>query len=72
MLSTLQARKIIPHAAVIAGKGKFGTGIEAVYRLIEHLGFLQLDTIGGKLMVRRNNAFKKIYELPLNLLPPET
>ncbi|WP_143305583.1 winged helix-turn-helix domain-containing protein [Chitinophaga vietnamensis] len=39
-----QARKIILHAAGLARKAPFGTGIEAVYQLINHLGFLQLDT----------------------------
>jgi uncharacterized protein YcaQ len=44
LLSALQARKIILHAAGLAEKAQFGTGIEAVYRLIDHLGFVQLDT----------------------------
>lgn len=43
-LSRSQARKIILHAAGLARKAQFGTGIEAVYRLIDHLGFIQLDT----------------------------
>lgn len=43
-LSRSQARKIILHAAGLAQKAQFGTGIEAVYRLIDHLGFIQLDT----------------------------
>jgi uncharacterized protein YcaQ len=44
LLSGSQARKIILHAAGLAEKAQFGTGIEAVYRLIDHLGFVQLDT----------------------------
>lgn len=43
-LTKLQARKIILDAAGLARKAQFGTGIEAVYRLIDHLGFVQLDT----------------------------
>ncbi len=44
LLSKQQARKIILHAAGLARQAQFGTGIEAVYRLIDHLGFVQLDT----------------------------
>jgi uncharacterized protein YcaQ len=44
ILSKQQARKIILHAAGLARKAQFGSGIEAVYRLIDHLGFVQLDT----------------------------
>ncbi|SEP20592.1 winged helix-turn-helix domain-containing protein [Mucilaginibacter sp. OK283] len=44
ILSKPQARKIILHAAGLARQEQFGTGIEAVYRLIDHLGFVQLDT----------------------------
>ncbi|HWV30451.1 MAG TPA: crosslink repair DNA glycosylase YcaQ family protein [Dyadobacter sp.] len=43
-LSKTQARKIILNAAGLARRAQFGTGIEAVYRLIDHLGFVQLDT----------------------------
>lgn len=43
-LSASQARNIILHAAGLARRAQFGTGIEAVYRLIDHLGFIQLDT----------------------------
>jgi len=43
-LSRSQTRKIILHAAGLARKAQFGTGIEAVYQLIDHLGFIQLDT----------------------------
>lgn len=44
VLTKLQARKIILEAAGLARKAQFGMGIEAVYRVIEHLGFVQLDT----------------------------
>jgi uncharacterized protein YcaQ len=43
-LTKLQARKIILDAAGLARKVQFGTGIEAVYRVIDRLGFVQLDT----------------------------
>ncbi|WP_205748122.1 winged helix-turn-helix domain-containing protein [Dyadobacter luticola] len=43
-ITKAQARKIILNAAGLARKAQFGTGIEAVYRLIDHLGFVQLDT----------------------------
>jgi uncharacterized protein YcaQ len=43
-LSPTEARQIILHAAGLSKKAQFGTGIEAVYRLIDHLGFVQLDT----------------------------
>jgi hypothetical protein len=39
-----QARKIILHAAGLAKPAQFGKGKEAVYKLIDHLGFLQIDT----------------------------
>lgn len=44
LLSVPQARKIILYAAGLAAKAQFGTGREAVYRLIDQLGFVQLDT----------------------------
>lgn len=44
ILTKSQARKIILNAAGLARKAQFGTGIDAVYRLIDHLGFVQLDT----------------------------
>lgn len=43
-LSKSQARKIILQAAALSQKAPFGTGVDAVERLIEHIGFLQLDT----------------------------
>jgi uncharacterized protein YcaQ len=43
-LSTSHARKIILDAAGLARPAQFGTGCEAVYKLIDHLGFIQLDT----------------------------
>jgi len=44
MMTKAQARKIILHAAGLATIGQFGTGMEAVYQLIDQLGFVQLDT----------------------------
>ncbi|MGN6396220.1 MAG: winged helix-turn-helix domain-containing protein [Mucilaginibacter sp.] len=43
-LTQSEARKIIIHAAGLARKAQFGMGAEAVYQLIDHLGFVQLDT----------------------------
>ncbi len=43
-LTKSQARKIILEAAGLARKAQFGTGIDAVYRLIDHFGYVQLDT----------------------------
>jgi uncharacterized protein YcaQ len=43
-LSIPQARKIILHAAGLAQPAQFGTGPEAVYKLIDHLGYIQIDT----------------------------
>lgn len=39
-----QARKIILHAAGLSKPAQFGKGREAVYKLIDHLGIIQLDT----------------------------
>ncbi|MBL0740972.1 winged helix-turn-helix domain-containing protein [Chryseolinea lacunae] len=44
-LTKLQARKIILHAAGLSKRAQFGKGKEAVYKFIEHLGFVQIDTI---------------------------
>jgi len=44
VLTQSQARKIILDAAGLARKAQFGTGVEAVYNVIDHLGFVQLDT----------------------------
>jgi len=44
ILTKEQVRKIILHSAGLARKMQFGTGIDALYRVIDHLGFLQLDT----------------------------
>lgn len=43
ILSPVQARKIILHAAGLTKRGQFGKGPEAVYKLIDHLGFVQID-----------------------------
>jgi len=44
ILTRSQARKIILHAAGLSKRAQFGKGREAVYKLIDHLGFVQLDT----------------------------
>ncbi len=44
ILSKSEARKIILHAAGLSKRAQFGKGREAVYKLIEHLGFVQIDT----------------------------
>lgn len=43
-LTISQARKIILHAAGLSRQAQFGKGYEAVYKFIDHLGFIQLDT----------------------------
>jgi uncharacterized protein len=43
-LTKQQARKIILHAAGLSKRAQFGKGIEAVYKFIDHLGFVQIDT----------------------------
>ena len=43
ILTLSQARKIILHAAGLAKRSPFGKGREAVYKLIDHLGFIQID-----------------------------
>jgi uncharacterized protein YcaQ len=43
-LTKSQARKIILHAAGLARPARFGKGREAVYKLIDHLGYVQIDT----------------------------
>jgi hypothetical protein len=43
ILTQSQARKIILHAAGLSKRAPFGKGREAVYKLIDHLGFIQLD-----------------------------
>jgi len=44
LLSRARARKIILHAAGLNRRAPFGKGREAVYKFIDHLGFVQLDT----------------------------
>jgi uncharacterized protein len=44
VLTKSEARKIIVHAAGLSKRAQFGKGREAVYKLIDHLGYLQLDT----------------------------
>lgn len=43
-LTKSQARKIILHAAGLSKRAQFGKGKEAVYKLIEQLGFVQIDS----------------------------
>ncbi len=43
-LTAERARAIILHAGGLSRKGQFGKGKEAVYKLINHLGFVQIDT----------------------------
>ncbi len=43
-LSLPQTRRIILHAAGLHRPAPFGKGREAVYKLIEHLGYIQVDT----------------------------
>jgi uncharacterized protein YcaQ len=43
-LTPEQARKIILHAAGLWKRAPFGKGKEAVYKFIDHLGFLQIDS----------------------------
>lgn len=43
ILTKAQARKIILHAAGLSKRAPFGKGREAVYKLIDHLGFIQID-----------------------------
>ena len=44
ILTQSQARRIILHAAGLSRPAQFGKGREAVYKLIEHLGYIQVDT----------------------------
>jgi uncharacterized protein len=44
LLTNAEARKIILHAAGLAKRAPFGKGREAVYKCIDHLGFIQIDT----------------------------
>jgi hypothetical protein len=44
LLTPSQARKIILHAAGLSKRAPFGKGKEAVCKLIDHLGFIQIDT----------------------------
>ena len=44
ILTPPEARKIILHAAGLHKRAPFGKGPEAVYKCIDHLGFIQIDT----------------------------
>jgi len=43
-LTIPQARKIILHAAGLSRRAQFGKGREAVFKVIAHLGYVQIDT----------------------------
>lgn len=43
-LNNQQVRKIILHATGLAQPASFGAGIEAVYSVIDQLGYVQIDT----------------------------
>jgi Uncharacterized protein conserved in bacteria len=43
ILTKAEARKIILHAAGLCKRAQFGKGYEAVYKVINHLGFVQID-----------------------------
>lgn len=43
-LTQKEARKVILHAAGLTKRASFGRGKEAVYKAIDHLGFVQVDT----------------------------
>lgn len=43
-LTETQVRKIILHAGGLSKRAQFGKGPEAVFKLIDHLGFIQIDT----------------------------
>lgn len=45
VLTKSQARTIILHAAGLSKHAQFGKGKEAVYKVIDQLGFVQVDTI---------------------------
>lgn len=45
LLTKSDARKIIVHAAGLDRRARFGKGKEAVWKAINHLGFIQVDTI---------------------------
>ncbi len=44
ILTKTQARQIILHAAGLSRPAQFGKGREAVYKVIDHLGHVQIDT----------------------------
>lgn len=44
VLTKEQVRKIVLHAAGLSKRAQFGRGKEGVYKFIEHLGFVQIDT----------------------------
>jgi uncharacterized protein YcaQ len=44
ILTKTEARKIVLHAAGLTKRGQFGKGIEGAYKVIDQLGFIQVDT----------------------------
>ena len=44
ILTKSQARKIILHAAGLTKRGQFGKGIEGAFKVIDQIGFVQVDT----------------------------
>jgi uncharacterized protein len=44
ILTKSAARKIILHAAGLTKTGQFGKGLEAAFKAIDHIGFIQVDT----------------------------
>lgn len=44
VITNSEARKVILHAAGLSKRAQFGRGKEGVYKFIEHLGFVQIDT----------------------------
>lgn len=64
-LSKTQARKIILHAAALAQPAPFGLGPEAVYELIDHLGYIQIDTNYVVERAHHHSIFSRVpdYEL---------
>lgn len=67
-LSPSQARKIILHAAGLSKKGQFGRGKEAVYKLIDHLGFIQVDTNYVVERAHHHSIFARVADYKLKWL----
>lgn len=63
-----QARAIILHAAGLSKRAQFGKGIEAVYKLIDHLGFLQIDTNYVVERAHHHSIFTRVPDYKLDWL----